>query len=201
MTNKELETKLNELIARVEKLENKDSEKITLEEFFASDKNLAIHCDTEERANKLLCAFDRMGRTWDSDIIKYYVNENYFKKYTENTCYTSDGKFGSTGMCKNANYKIYEFEDIILPEEPKWQFTENEKKLLSLVDEKYRWIVRDSDNIINLYENKPVKADVYWFLNTYGAVKCISYESVFTDITFDCIKWTDTEPCEFRKYI
>lgn len=38
--------------------------KITLSEFFKNDEKLAIHCDTEEKANLLLKAFDKMGKKW-----------------------------------------------------------------------------------------------------------------------------------------
>lgn len=197
MTNKELETKLNELIARVEKLENKSSEKITLEEFFASDKDLAIHCDTEEKANMLLCAFDRMGRTWCNG--ESYLIQNNFNEYGKDICYTNSGNYGNVKFCKDCDYKIYEFEDIILPEEPKGQFTENEKKLLSLVDRKFKWIARDETNRIYLYKRKPIKGLTIW-TSDYKDYCEIDLIYIF-NIAFDCIKWTDIEPCEFRKYI
>lgn len=37
---------------------------MTLEEFFKSKEGLAIHCDTEDKANRLLKAFDRLGEKW-----------------------------------------------------------------------------------------------------------------------------------------
>lgn len=111
MTNKELETKLNELIARVEKLENRSSKKITLEEFFSSDKDLAIHCDTEERANKLLREFGLMEK----------VLCDKFDVYGKDTCYSNCGLYGNIEDCKAQDYKIYEFEDIILPDEPNYE--------------------------------------------------------------------------------
>lgn len=111
MTNKELETKLNELIARVEKLENKGSEKITLEEFFASDKDLAIHCDTEEKANKLLREFGLMGK----------VLCDKFDVYGKDTCYSNCGLYGNIEDCKAQDYKIYEFDDVILPDKPNYE--------------------------------------------------------------------------------
>ena len=36
--------------------------KITLNEFWSKKKLMAIHCDTEEKANKLLKAFDKLGK-------------------------------------------------------------------------------------------------------------------------------------------
>ena len=193
MTNKELETKLNELIVRVEKLENKSSGKITLEEFFASDKDLVIHCDTEEKANMLLCAFDRMGRTWCDG--ESYLIQNNFNEYGKDICYTNSGNYDNVKFCKDYDYKIYEFEDIILPEEPKWQFTEDEKSILRTLPEEYEWIARDEDNNLFIYIDKPIKKYDHW-RNEDIFVNFIVYNHLFQSI-----KWTDTEPCEFRKYI
>lgn len=193
MTNKELETKLNELIARVEKLENKSSEKITLEEFFASDKDLAIHCDTEEKANMLLCAFDRMGRTWSNG--ESYLIQNNFNEYGKDICYTNSGNYSAVKFCKDYDYKIYEFDDVILPDEPKWKFTEDEKSILRTLPEKYEWIARDEDNNLFIYIDKPIKEYDHW-RNEDIFVNFIVYNHLFQSI-----KWTDTEPCEFRKYI
>ena len=43
-----------------------EDNKITLEEFWNSKEKLAIHCDTEEKAIKLLRAFNKMGKKWKS---------------------------------------------------------------------------------------------------------------------------------------
>ena len=185
MTNKELETKLNELIVRVEKLENKSSGKITLEEFFASDKDLVIHCDTEEKANKLLREFGLIGK----------VLCDKFDVYGKDTCYSNCGLYGNIEDCKAQDYKIYEFEDIILPEEPKWQFTEDEKSILRTLPEEYEWIARDEDNNLFIYIDKPIKKYDHW-RNEDIFVNFIVYNHLFQSI-----KWIDTEPCEFRKYI
>ncbi len=41
------------------------NEKITLKQFFDSKKELlCIHCDTQEKAIKLLKEFDKLGKKW-----------------------------------------------------------------------------------------------------------------------------------------
>lgn len=98
-----------------EYFDNGEKDKITLEEFWNSKKNLAIHCDTEEKANKLLKAFDEYGKRWCSG--ERYIDDNCWSEYKEKTCY--DNEHDDSGYCnvnfyKENDYKIYEFEDIDL---------------------------------------------------------------------------------------
>ena len=52
--------------------------KITLKEFWESDRDLAIHCNTEEEAKKLLKAFDKLGKKWcEGDS---YLDDNHYKQ-------------------------------------------------------------------------------------------------------------------------
>ena len=98
-----------------EKLEER--KKITLKEFWKSKEHLAIHCDTEEKANRLLKAFDKMGKKWiDGDS---YLEINCWSEYKEHTCYDNDKDSGYSPVnFYNAdNYTIYEFEDIDLGDE------------------------------------------------------------------------------------
>lgn len=84
--------------------------KITLPEFWKSKEKLAIHCDTEEKANKLLKAFDKLGKKWcDEDS---YIGNNYWYDKRENTCYSNDNGYTSINWYKENDYKIYEFEDV-----------------------------------------------------------------------------------------
>lgn len=41
---------------------------MTVKEFFESEEYLAIHCDTKEKAEALLKAFDKAGYTWLAGI-------------------------------------------------------------------------------------------------------------------------------------
>lgn len=95
--------------------------KIKLSEFWNSKEKLAIHCKTEEQANKLLTAFDKMGERWASG--SSYLKVNCWNGYEEDTCYSNNNRYTFINFYKENNYKIYEFEDVDFEEEKK-----NEKK-------------------------------------------------------------------------
>ena len=60
----------------------KTNYKICLGEFWHSKNRLAIHCDTEEKAYKLLKAFNKMGKKWyDGEL---YLN-TFYNQYKEKT--------------------------------------------------------------------------------------------------------------------
>ncbi len=90
----------------------KPFKKITLKEFWNSKEKLAIHCDTEEKANKLLRAFNKIGKKWCDD--DSYIGNNYWYDKRENTCYSNDNGYTSINWYKENDYKIYEFEDVDL---------------------------------------------------------------------------------------
>lgn len=93
------------------------SKKITLKEFFESKEKLAIHCDTEEKANKLLKEFDKLGKKWWAG--ESYLEFNNFNMHKHKTCYSNDGAYDEIEFYKDENYKIYSLEDIIFEEKPK----------------------------------------------------------------------------------
>lgn len=91
-----------------------ENTKITLTEFWNSKEDLAIHCNTEEKAKQLLKAFDKMGKKWcDEDS---YIGNNYWYDKKENTCYSNNNEYGSIDWYKEYDYKVYEFEDVIIEE-------------------------------------------------------------------------------------
>ena len=85
--------------------------KITLKEFWNSKENLVIHCDTKEKADKLLKAFDRLGKEWRSGT-SYLVWDCW--EYKENTCYDNTNGYSSVDYYKSKKYKIYEFDEVDL---------------------------------------------------------------------------------------
>lgn len=87
-------------------------EKITLKEFWSSNENLAIHCKTEEEANELLKAFDKLGQRWVNG--QSYIGINHWEEEKENTCYSNDNRMSYFKWYKSHDYKIYEFEDVDL---------------------------------------------------------------------------------------
>ena len=84
--------------------------KITLTEFWNSKEKLAIHCNTEEKANKLLTLFDKMGKKWCSR--ESYLEINRWDRYKENTCYSNTHGYCYINFFKKNGYKVYEFKDV-----------------------------------------------------------------------------------------
>lgn len=86
--------------------------KITLKEFLFSDKLLGIHCKTEEQANILCEAFDKMGKKWKNG--KSYLEQNNWKYHKENTVYYNCNMSGDLAGAKCTNQTIFEFENVYL---------------------------------------------------------------------------------------
>ena len=86
--------------------------KITLTEFWKkSYKNLAIHCDTEEKSKTLLKAFDKLGKKWAGG--NSYLDSACIITRS-NVCYSNHNQFCGYRYYKNNGYTIYEFEDVDL---------------------------------------------------------------------------------------
>ena len=91
-----------------------EPKKFTLTEFWNNKgkKSLAIHCDTKEKATKLLKAFDKLGEKWnDGDS---YLSLNMYGFYKDKTCYSNNGGYNRHGFYKARLYKIYEFDEVDL---------------------------------------------------------------------------------------
>ena len=98
-------------IVKMEK--SKGAKKYTLQEIY--DNKIAVHCDTEEKANKLLKAFDKMGWGWSSGL--RYTDINRWGRYREKTCYHPTigvRSFGDTEWYADEGYTIIEFADVDL---------------------------------------------------------------------------------------
>lgn len=86
--------------------------KITLKEFWESKVSMGIHCDTEEKANILLKAFDKIGNKWvDGDS---YLSHNCWKTFKENTIYFNDKCYGDVEYAEFFKSIVYEFEEVDL---------------------------------------------------------------------------------------
>ena len=136
----------------------KSVEKMTLGEFFKSEKRTAIHCKTKEQSEILLKAFDEMGITWRGG--KSCLKESNWEVYSAETCYDNTNCFGSEKCFKEHEYEIIEFKNIEFPK----------KKLTA--KEITKWILEncvDNNGIVNLkgldFGNKNVDIS---FLKTTG---------------------------------
>lgn len=87
---------------------------ITLVDFFKQKDGTVIHCDTEEKANKLMIEFNKLGKKWCTGD-SYTVNDNHWNVYRTKTCYSNRGSYADLDCYKSINVVIYEFDDIILP--------------------------------------------------------------------------------------
>ena len=87
------------------------NDKITLKQFWKSKEKLAIHCDTEEKAIKLLKVFDKMGKKW-SDGSRYISDDCWDAMYKKDTCYSNTGGYCRIDWYKKHGWKVYEFEDV-----------------------------------------------------------------------------------------
>lgn len=86
--------------------------KITLEEFWKSEKTICIHCDTLEKANILSKALDKMGKKWINGA--FYTEDNKWNCYKEKTIYYNYGLYDNINHAKEKGYTIYEFEEVDL---------------------------------------------------------------------------------------
>lgn len=66
-------------------------------------------------------------------------------------------------------------------------FTEDEKAIARNIDEEYKWIARDRDGELCIYEEKPRKEGNYWYFDGYGRISYFNH-------LFSAIKWEDKEP-------
>lgn len=83
---------------------------MTLKEFFESGYKIAVHCDTEEKAKKLLEEFDKAGYHWcDGDR---YLGDSRWYTYGEGTCYSNCGGYGNIYYYKDKGWQVVEFVKI-----------------------------------------------------------------------------------------
>lgn len=88
--------------------------KMTLKEFWNSDKELYVRFETEEQAQKFFRESDRLGKTWASKNSDRLLNTYSYK----NECICNDGGNMSLEVLKTYYPQIFkeniiEFDDII----------------------------------------------------------------------------------------
>lgn len=105
-----LQEKTERLRKRVEeKLEAVNrKKKFRLEDYSV---NYVMHCSTDKMAETFLKFLHKHGkswRTWGS-----YLEETYFERYKENTCYLfNEGMFADLECAEENNYTVLEFDDF-----------------------------------------------------------------------------------------
>ncbi len=80
---------------------------------------MAIHCPTEEEAEKLFKHLDRLGYEWWNDG-GFLIDNTIYDRYGKNTCYfiveNKKATCGDINDLKNAGAEVTEFYDLIEPE-------------------------------------------------------------------------------------
>lgn len=66
-------------------------------------------------------------------------------------------------------------------------FTEVEKTIARNIDWEYRWMARDQDGNLCIYEEKPRKEEDSWYFDGYNRFSYFNH-------LFSAIKWEDEEP-------
>lgn len=70
-------------------------------------------------------------------------------------------------------------------------FSEAEKTIAKNIDSGYKWMARDKDGNLCIYEEKPKKEECSWYDDVY------KYLCYFNHL-FPAIKWEDNEPTLIR---
>ena len=89
------------------------TKRLNIKQFFETRANFGIHCDSREKATKLLEAFGKTGRRWPSG--ESYSKHTAWETWENHeTCYGNTGKCGSIKSFKEDGYIVFEFEEIEL---------------------------------------------------------------------------------------
>ena len=129
--------------------------------------------------------------------------------YLELQGYKDDMRFGSKhepGYINLDNFdimKVYPsilaLTDINVAQQPLWErkepprLTNDEIAILRNIDKKYKWIARDKNGILYIYDSVPEKRGNYKWSRDTLHVDILSNLSLFSHL-FNFIKWTDDEP-------
>lgn len=91
-------------------------------------------------------------------------------------------------ILKNLDFLFSEYKEPI-------KLTLHEKCILESLDKKNKFIARDRDNGLWIYESKPLKSNICWNNEEY-----MQYINIF-DHLFQFIKWEDKEPYNIQELI
>ena len=91
-------------------------------------------------------------------------------------------------------YKDYTCKELLWERKEKPQLNEDEKAILSNIDKCIKYIARNMDGSLLVYEDKPVKAREHW--------DCEFQVYYFPfDLLFQFIKWEDEEPYSIEELL
>ena len=91
-------------------------------------------------------------------------------------------------------YKDYTCKELLWERKGKPKLTEDEKAILSNIDKCVKYIARNMDGSLLVYEDKPVKAREHW--DCEFQVYCFPFDKLF-----NFIKWEDEEPYSIEELL
>ena len=75
-------------------------------------------------------------------------------------------------------------------------FTDTEKHILEATDKNYKWIARDKDGCLYIYNTKPHKDEEYGFFSTEFGGGCL-FNRCVSDVLFKNVTW-ENSPIQYR---
>ena len=75
-------------------------------------------------------------------------------------------------------------------------FTDVEKRILEATDKSYKWIARDENGCLYIYNTKPYKDEEYGFFSTKFSGECL-FNRCVSDVLFKNVTWKNS-PIQYR---
>lgn len=97
--------------------------------------------------------------------------------------------FDIDNLCHREDNILYRWAESEYVEKP--TITSREKKFLDMLLPECKYIARDKNDKLYVYNYKPIRTDCNWYSND-GTLNCIS-TNLFGNM-FDFIRWEDKEP-------
>ena len=84
--------------------------------------------------------------------------------------------------------KIREWAESEYTEKP--VINKRDREFLDYIREEYKFVARDKNGKLFIYETQPRKGKTYWYL-TYDMYSCLNR---YYNVDFPMVKWSDEEP-------
>ena len=137
-------------------------------------------------------------RSGDKYLFTFHDEEDIFVDLTGDGYYYFESLYFNTNY-KNSDivimkvYKDYTCKELLWERKEKPQLTEDEKAILRNVPYDYKWIARDIDGCLYVYESKPKKGITMWESDGLPMIPFVHL--------FQFIKWEDVEPYSIEELL
>lgn len=112
--------------------------------------------------------------------------DSEMKKQNTLNCY--DESLKDSGCMRGLDIvSVYKLTEVWKREEP--TITDDERTILRNLPDEYRFIARDSDDVLYVYEDAPEKGNISWKVYSGSFDKL-----VMSNKLFQMIRWEDEEP-------